>query len=153
MTQTPSSDTPRRRSLMPHLVCGDAAHAIDFYCAAFGAEVMDRLAASDGRIVHAGLRIGDSILMLTGENPAMGNVSPLRLGGSPVTLHLQVANVDAAMTRAAQAGATVTMPATDMFWGDRYGQLQDPFGHRWSVATHLRDVSAEEMAAAVKALC
>ena len=101
----------------------------------------------DGRtVMHAELQIGDSILFLADEFPEMGARSPKALGGSPVTIHLYVADVDAVFNRAIQAGATAQMPPTDMFWGDRYGKLTDPFGHVWSVATHTEDVPPEEMA-------
>ncbi len=132
-------------SLTPHLVCGGAADAIAFYQRAFGAEELSRLPAPDGRVMHASIRIGDSVLMLNDEWPEMGAVGPARLGGSAVVIHLYVPDVDAAMAQAAAAGATVTMPAADMFWGDRYGQLTDPFGHRWSLATHQQDLTPEQI--------
>jgi uncharacterized glyoxalase superfamily protein PhnB len=102
-------------------------------------------------IMHAMMRIGDSPIMLADEFRDCGGTSPKTLNGSPVTLHLYVEDVDAAMKRAADAGAEVTMPAQDMFWGDRYGQVRDPFGHRWSLATHQRDVSPDQMQEAMKA--
>lgn len=132
-------------SLTPHLVCGGAADAIAFYQRAFGAEELSRLPGPDGRVMHASVRIGDSVLMLNDEWPEMGAVGPAKLGGSAVTIHLYVADVDAAMAKAAAAGATVTMPAADMFWGDRYGQLVDPFGHKWSLATHLQDLTPQQI--------
>ncbi len=141
-------------SLTPHLVCRDAAQAIDFYNRAFGAIERFRLPAPDGKLIHACVQIGDSQLFLVDEMPAMGALGPQALKGSPVTLHLQVEDADAVFARAVAAGATVTMPLADMFWGDRYGQLQDPFGHRWSVATHVRDLSPEQIrAAAAAAMC
>lgn len=134
-------------SLTPHLVCDGAAKAIEFYQAAFGAVEAMRLPGPGGRLMHAALRIGDSALMLVDEFPEMGSVGPQALKGSPVTLHLFVPDVDATMAQAERAGATVTMPAQDMFWGDRYGQLTDPFGHRWSVATHQHDLTPEQIQA------
>ena len=138
-------------SLTPHLVCRDAAQAIDFYGRAFGAIERFRLPAPNGEIVHACVQIGDSLLFLFDEMPEHGALGPQALKGSPVTLHLQVQDADAAFARAVQAGASVAMPLADMFWGDRYGQVIDPFGHRWSIATHMRDVSREEMVTALQA--
>ncbi len=139
------------RSLTPHLVCAGAAQAIEFYKKAFGAEEMGRVAAPDGsgKLMHAHLRIGDSALMLVDESPEWNSVGPLMLKGSPVTIHHYVTDVDAAFERAVSAGATVRMPVSDMFWGDRYGVLSDPFGHLWALATHVRDVSPEDMAKAM----
>lgn len=134
-------------SLTPHLVCDGAAAAIDFYKAAFGAVEMARLPTPDGKLMHAMLRIGDSALMLVDAFPQMGALDPKALKGSPVTIHLFVPDVDATLSQAQRAGARVTMPAQDMFWGDRYGQLEDPFGHRWSVATHLQDLTPEQIQA------
>lgn len=133
------------RSLTPHLVCADAIQAIEFYKQAFGATEVTKMLAPNGQLVHAGLRIGDSMLMLAEECPQWGSLGPKSLNGSPVVIHLMVPDVDATVAQAVVAGATVTMPVADMFWGDRYGQLLDPFGHRWSVATHLRDMTPEEM--------
>jgi len=135
-------------TLTPHLICEGAAQALDFYVRAFGAVELARLDGPGGRIMHAQLRIGDSTIMLADDWPDGGCPGPRALKGSPVFLHLYVPDVDAAMARAAAAGATVTMPVTDMFWGDRYGQLTDPFGHRWSVATHQRDLTPDEIRAA-----
>ncbi|HVS11890.1 MAG TPA: VOC family protein [Planctomycetota bacterium] len=136
-------------TVTPHLVVDGAAQAIDFYKRAFGAEELGRMPAPDGKkLMHAALRIGDSMLMLADDFPEFcGGVArnPKALGESPVTLHLYVQDCDAAMKRAEQAGATVTMPLADMFWGDRYGHVKDPFGHTWSIATHQRDVSPEDM--------
>jgi len=132
-------------SVTPHLICAGAAEAIAFYKKAFGALEMNRLPTPDGKIMHAMLRIGDSSIMLVDEMPQHGALGPKSLKGSPVTIHLYVDDVDATVARAVSAGAKVTMPVADMFWGDRYGQLEDPCGHRWSVATHKRDVSPEEM--------
>ncbi len=139
-------------SLTPHLVCDGAAAAIDFYKAAFGAVEAMRMPMPDGRLMHAMLHIGDSALMLVDEMPQMGALGPKALKGSPVTIHLMVPDVDATMARAAAAGATITMPAQNMFWGDRYGQLRDPFGHHWSVATHLQDLTPEQIQANLASL-
>lgn len=132
-------------SLTPHLVCAGAADAIDFYKRAFNAVEQARLPGPDGKLMHAAVKIGDSILMLVDENPQWGSLGPKALKGSPVTIHLYVPDVDATVAKAVAAGAKVTMPVADMFWGDRYGQLEDPYGHRWSVATHVRDLSPEEI--------
>ena len=132
-------------SVTPHLVCAGAANAIEFYKKAFGAEEQARLPGPDGKIMHAAVKIGDSTVMLVDEMPEWGSLGPKALKGSPVTIHLYVDDADRFVERAAKAGAKVTMPVADMFWGDRYGQLQDPFGHHWSVATHTRDLTPEEM--------
>lgn len=134
-------------SLTPHLVCGGAADAIAFYQRAFGAVELSRLPGPDGRVMHASVRIGDSVLMLNDEWPEMGAVGPTKLGGTAVTIHLYVTDVDAAVAQAAAAGAKVTMPPADMFWGDRYAQIEDPFGHKWSLATHLEDLTPEQIQA------
>ncbi|MDX2231492.1 MAG: VOC family protein [Leptolyngbyaceae cyanobacterium bins.349] len=132
-------------TVMPSLTVHDGAAAIAFYQQAFGAVEMGRMPSPDGKIMHAELKIGDSLLFLNDEFPDMGCPSPMKLNGSPVTIHLQVEDVDTVFEQALQAGATVTMPLQDMFWGDRYGKLVDPFGHHWSLATHIEDVSSEEM--------
>jgi uncharacterized glyoxalase superfamily protein PhnB len=140
-------------TVTPHLVCAGAAEAIEFYKKAFGAEELSRLPGPDGKLMHAEIRIGDSTVMLVDENPEWGSMSPVTLKGSPVTLHLYVADVDAAWERALAAGAIGAMPPVDMFWGDRFAALSDPFGHSWSLATHVRDVSNEEMMQAARAGC
>jgi uncharacterized glyoxalase superfamily protein PhnB len=137
-------------SVTPHLVCAGAAEAIEFYKKAFGAVEAARLPGPGGRLMHAMIRIGDSAVMLVDEMPEWGAFGPKSLKGSPVTIHLYVEDADAFFARAVKAGAKVTMPLDDAFWGDRYGKLEDPFGHHWSVATHLRDVSAEEMQQAMR---
>jgi len=136
-------------TITPHLVCDGAAAAIDFYKNAFGAVELARMPGPGGKLMHAAVRIGDSPLMLVDEFPDYGVVSPKKLGGSPVTIHLYVADVDSFFARAVAAGAAVKMPVQDMFRGDRYGQLTDPFGHIWSVATHIRDMSPEDIAKAM----
>jgi PhnB protein len=140
-------------SVTPHLVCNGAAEAIEFYKQAFGAQDMGAMKMPDGKIGHAQIRIGDSVLMIADEFPEWGSVGPRTLKGSPVTLHLYVEDADAQFERAIAAGATVRMPIADMFWGDRYGVLEDPFGHHWSVATHKRDVSPDEMREAMQRDC
>lgn len=140
-------------TITPHLVCAGAADAIAFYKQAFNAEELARLPGPDGKLLHALIRIGDSALMLVDEFPGQGSLGPKSLKGSPVTIHLYVEDVDAVVARAVAAGAKITMPVEDMFWGDRYGRLEDPFGHHWSVATHVRDVSPEEIREAVGRQC
>ena len=137
-------------SVTPHLVCAGAAQAIEFYKQAFGAEEGARLPGPDGRLMHASVKIGDSQVMLVDEMPEWGALGPKSLKGSPVTIHLYVEDVDSFVARAVKAGAKVTMPLADQFWGDRYGKLEDPFGHHWSVATHVRDVSMEEVQNAMR---
>ena len=132
-------------TVTPHLVCAGAANAIEFYKKAFDAVESGRLPGPDGRLMHAMIRICGSAVMLVDEMPEWGALGPKALKGSPVTIHLYVEDVDAVVARAVKAGAKITMPVADMFWGDRYGKLEDPFGHHWSVATHVRDVSMEEM--------
>jgi PhnB protein len=133
-------------TVTPYLVVRDAAAAIAFYAKAFGAEELFRMPGPGGAVMHAELKLGDSIVMLGEESPQMGTSAPQTIGGSPVSLMVYLNDVDASFARAAQAGCTVEMPPTDMFWGDRYGKLQDPFGHHWSLATHQEDVSPEDMA-------
>ena len=139
-------------SLTPHLICAGAADAIKFYTEAFGAVEQFRLPGPEGKLMHACVKIGDSMLMLVDEMAGCSMLGPRSLRGSPVAIHLYVPNVDAVVAQAVAAGARVTMPAADMFWGDRFAQLEDPFGHRWSVATHQRDVPMEEMKEAVRAM-
>jgi uncharacterized glyoxalase superfamily protein PhnB len=130
----------------------DAARAIEFYKQAFGAKEKGVMKGPDGKIMHAELIIGDSIFMLADEFPEFGSMSPLSTGGSGMGLHIYVEDVDSAFDRAIGAGATIDMPVSDMFWGDRYGKLADPFGHKWSIATHKRDLSPEEMEEGMKAM-
>ncbi|WP_045836145.1 VOC family protein [Hyphomicrobium sp. 99] len=138
-------------AITPHLVCAGAANAIDFYKKAFGAVETMRLAAKDGKLIHGAIKIGKASVMLVDENPDWGSLAPTSLNGTPVTIHLYVADVDAFVDRAVKAGARLRMPVTDMFWGDRYGIIEDPFGHQWSIATHQRDMSADEIEQAMKA--
>lgn len=128
-------------TLTPHLICAGARDAIAFYKKAFGAVELNCLEGPNKKVMNAALRIGDSVVMLVDEVPEWKCFGPKTLKGSPVTLHLYVPDVDASFAQAVAAGATATMPVTDTFWGDRYGQVQDPFGHNWSIATHQRDLS------------
>jgi uncharacterized glyoxalase superfamily protein PhnB len=141
------------RTVTPHLICADAAAAIEFYKKAFNAVEMGRMPGPEGKLIHALIRIGDSPLMLVDEFPDWGSFGPKALKGSPVTIHLYVEDADAVIKRAVAAGAKITMPLEDTFWGDRYGKLEDPFGHQWSVATHIRDVNPEEMRRAAEKAC
>ena len=140
-------------TLTPHIVCANALEAIEFYKRAFGAVEEFRLTTPQGQLMHAMLRIGNSPVMMAEEMPEWQSLGPKALKGTPVVLHLYVEDVDAAVARAVDAGAKVTMPVQEMFWGDRYGQLEDPYGHRWSVATHVRDVPPEELAKAAEHGC
>ena len=146
MTQAAVKPIPDgMHSLTPHLICAGAADAIDFYKKAFNAVELSRLPGPNGKLMHAMLMIGDSALMLNDEFPEWGGFGPKSLKGSSVTMHLYVNDADAAFAQAIAAGAKVTMPIADMFWGDRYGMLEDPFGHKWSVATHKRDLTHQEI--------
>jgi PhnB protein len=132
-------------SVTPYLTLNDAARALDFYKRAFGAEVVMRMDAPGGKIGHAEIKIGDSRIMIADEMPGGGCQSPHSLGGTTNGILLYVDNVDSVFKQAVAAGAKVEAPVTDMFWGDRYGRLKDPFGHSWSVATHKQDVTPAEM--------
>jgi uncharacterized glyoxalase superfamily protein PhnB len=133
-------------AITPHLTVKDGNAAIAFYKKAFGAEEIVRMPGADGKsIMHAELRIGDSHIMINDEFPEYGVKSPAAYQGSPVTIHLYVDNVDEVFERAISEGAREEMPLQDQFWGDRYGKIVDPFGHRWSLATHIEDVPPEEM--------
>ena len=129
----------------PYLIVKDAARAIEFYKKAFGAIELMRMTQQDGRIGHAEIKIGDSPIMLADEFPEMGARSPEALGGSPVSVLLYVQDVDAVFNQAVAAGAKVTRPVKDQFYGDRSGGVTDPFGHQWHIATHKEDVTPEEM--------
>ncbi len=134
-------------TITPHLVVRNAEQAIAFYKKAFGAEEIARMTdPGGGGIMHAELKIGDSMLMLVDEMPQMqGWVSPQKLGGTTVAMALYVEDADALFNRAVEAGATVVMPMMDAFWGDRYGKVADPFGHMWEICTHKEDLSPEEI--------
>lgn len=133
-------------TLTPYFAVDDAAAAIEFYKKAFGAVENTRMVGPGDSIMHSELQIGDSILMLGDEAPEMGSSSPKTIGDSPVGVMIYVENVDTAFQQAVEAGAEVEMPPMDMFWGDRFCKVKDPFGHKWSLATHVEDVDDEEMA-------
>ena len=137
-------------ALTPYLTCAGAADAIEFYKKAFHAVEESRTPNGKGKILNAGLRIGDSLLMVMDEFPEFGGHGPLSLKGSPVMICLQVEDVDAVVKQAVAAGAKITSPIKDEFWGDRTAMLNDPFGHKWMVSTHIHDVSPEEAKAAAK---
>lgn len=138
-------------TVTPHIVCADAPAAIGFYKQAFGAtEMPNGRLEVDGVFMHGEIAIGDSVVMIGQEDERCGSASPRSLKGTPVTLHLYVTDADQAFKRAVAAGAKEIMPVTDMFWGDRYGVVEDPSGHRWSLATHVRDVPFEEIERAAR---
>jgi uncharacterized glyoxalase superfamily protein PhnB len=137
-------------TLTPHIVVADGAAACDFYKKAFGAVERFRLLTPDGKsVMHAQMKIGDAMLMIGGEFPPSA-LSPKTRGGTSTFLHLYLENADAAFERTVQAGCTVKMPMSDTFWGDRYGVVEDPFGHQWALATHQRDLTPEQLAANAK---
>src|SRR5687768_11632506 len=132
-------------SVTPGLALRDTAAAIEFYKKAFGAKEKARMLGPDGKVMHAELQIGNSQIMVGEEMPQMGHPSPQTLGGTAVNLYVYVNNVDKAFEQAVKAGATIVMPVTDMFWGDRHGAVKDPFGHGWGLATRKRNLSSKEM--------
>ena len=132
-------------SVTPYLIVADGAAAVAFYQQAFEAKVRMRLPRPDGRIAHAELRIGDSVIMLADEHPEIGALAPSTIGGTPVGLHVYLEDVDAVAAKAIAAGATLKRPVENQFYGDRLGTVEDPFGHRWHVSTHIEDVSPEEI--------
>jgi PhnB protein len=132
-------------TVTPYLSVKNAAQAIELYKRAFGAVEKERMPAPDGRIMHAELQLGDSIVMLSEEDPNQNCVSPASLKATTGSLFLYVSDVDAAFKRATDAGCKVVRPVADMFWGDRFGQVEDPSGHRWGLATHKEDLTAEEI--------
>ena len=136
---------PGYHSVTAYLTVGDGTRALDFYTRAFGAKVTERMPGPGGKLMHAEFRIGDSVVMLSDELPQGGTRSPQSLGGASGSLFLYVPNVDAAFRRAVDAGCHPTMPPADMFWGDRFGRLVDPFGHHWGLATHKEDLTPAEM--------
>ena len=146
MARTVTQTVDDFHTITPHLVVRDAARAIEFYVHAFGAAELYRNMAPDGKsIMHAELMLGDSRFLIHDEFPERDLMSPLAYTGTAVTLHLYVDDVDSMFDRAVKAGATTLMPVQDCFWGDRYGILTDPFGHRWSIATRLKDLSPKEL--------
>ena len=132
-------------TVTPYLTVNDGAGAIEFYRRAFGAKERSRMEGPQGKIAHAEIKIGDSLIMLAEEMPGSGCRSPRSLGGSTVNIFLYVTDVDSTFDQAVKAGAKVDTPVADMFWGDRYGKLTDPYGHSWSLATHKEDVSPAEV--------
>ena len=141
-------------TLTPHLVVKGASQAIEFYKKAFGAEEIARVSGPDGKsLMHADLKIGDSHVFLVDEFPEMDCRGPQSIGGTAVTIHMYVEDVDAAFGKAVAAGAQVKMPLADMFWGDRYGVLADPFGHAWSMAAHKEDLTPEEIRKRAQTAC
>ena len=139
-------------AVLPHLVVDDAAAAIDFYVKAFGAVERGRVPGPDGKLIHAAVDVNGSTVMLNDDFPEMSggkSMTPKALGGTPVTIHLVVTDVDKKFQQAVDAGATVVMPVEDQFWGDRYGVVQDPFGHQWSMGQPVREVSMEEIQQAI----
>ncbi len=154
MSKTVQPIPPGHEGLIPHLVCDSCSKAIEFYKKAFGAEEIHRMPEPGGsRIMHAALRIGNSLLFLNDDFPETcggQELTPTALKGTPVTIHHYVKDCDAAIQRAVDAGATVLMPVEDMFWGDRYGSVADPFGHKWSFATHIKDLTDEQIQMAMK---
>jgi len=143
---------PCYHTITPHIVVEDTRKAVDFYKRAFAAEVRGIAEGPDGHVMHAEVKIGDSILMLNDEFPNYGSLSPTSTKADTcVSLHLYVEDADKTFAAAEAAGAVVTMPLEDQFWGDRYGKLKDPFGHSWSIATHIKDMSPEEMKASMDA--
>lgn len=139
-------------TVTPYLAVKNGVEALEFYKEAFGATEAYRFVMPDGRLGHAEFRLGDSVVMLSDEFPEFGGRAPETLGGTPVTIHLYVEDVDAFFKRALAAGASERRPVEDQFYGDRAGQLEDPFGHLWWVATHKEDVDPEEMQRRVKAM-
>ncbi|HZQ22173.1 MAG TPA: VOC family protein [Terriglobales bacterium] len=138
-------------SVTPSLTVHDAKKAIEFYKKAFNAEPREVHYTPDGKVMHATLKIGDSLIMLVDEFPEWGSFSPQSKPGAGFSLHIYVPNVDEVYDRAVKAGATVEMPLADQFWGDRYGKLADPFGHKWSVGTRVKEMSPQEVESAAKA--
>lgn len=139
-------------SATPHLIIEGAAKALDFYKEAFGAVELSRLLGPDGKVMHASFRIGNSVLFMADAFPEWGSLGPLALKGTTVTLALYVEDCDAVFAKAVAAGCTVKMPMSDMFWGDRYGLVIDPFGHAWSIATHTRDLTPAQVEEGFKAM-
>jgi PhnB protein len=146
------SRPPGMHTITPHIVVRDAAAAADWYTRALDAEERGRIEVPDGKLMQVELRFGDAAVMLADEFPDLGVLSPLSIGGTATVLHLYTDDVDALWKRAVDNGAEVRQPLADMFWGERYGQITDPFGHRWGLAQYLRDVPRQEIAEAAAAL-
>jgi uncharacterized glyoxalase superfamily protein PhnB len=134
-----------KTSITPHLCCRNAEEATEFYQKAFGAELLSLYKAPSGSVLHSTLSIDGALFFVSDEFPDHGGLGPQSLGGTPVFLHVNVPDCEAVFQRAAEAGCEVLMPLMDMFWGDRYGQLKDPYGHKWAIATTIRQVSPEEL--------
>lgn len=139
-------------TITPHIVVQGAERAATFYSEAFGAEELSRIPTPDGRLMSVELRIGDGPIHLADEFPEMGVLAPPTIGGTPVVLALDVADAEAVFAQAVAAGAQIRQPLAEVFWGDKHGQLEDPFGHRWNVSQHVRDVPHEEVVAAAAQL-
>jgi len=137
-------------TVTPHLICRNAERALEFYKNALGAEILSVTKDEKQKVMNAQLKIGDSMVMVVDEFPEWHSLSPLSLNGSPVTLHIYTADADAAFAKAVAAGAQPTMPMMDAFWGDRYGQVSDPYGHKWSIATHKQNLTQEEIRVAAQ---
>jgi PhnB protein len=153
MTDNAVPTTPTGfHAITPHIVVRDAARAAEWYARAFGVEEHQRVPLPSGKLMSVELRFGDSAVMVADEFPEAGIVSPLAIGGTAVVLHLYTAEVEALWRRAVEAGAQVLHPLQDQFWGDRQGQLLDPFGHKWNLAQHVRDVAPDEIARAAAAV-
>jgi PhnB protein len=153
MTATVKPIPQGMHTITPHIVCANAIEAIEFYKRAFGATDVATMMGPDGKLMHGQIHIGDSVIMLMEENHAWGCFSPKSLPATPVTIHMYVTDVDTVYARAIKEGATVKMEPAEMFWGDRYGVLTDPYGHCWSIATHTRDLSPAQMEEGMKAMC
>ena len=149
----PNPIPPGMHSVTPHLVCAKAADAMEFYKEAFNARELMKLEGPDGKLMHGAIQIGDSVVMLADEYPEWNSLGPNALKGTTVTLALYVEDADRQFAQAVAAGCSAYMPLADMFWGDRYGIVKDPYGHLWSIATHIRDVSQEEIEAAASKGC
>jgi len=152
MTESKTKAPEGMHTITPHIVVADAAAAADWYTHALGAEERSRIEVPGGKLMQVELWFGDSAVMLADEFPELDVLSPLRIGGSATVLHLYTNDVDALWQRAVDAGAEIRQLLQDAFWGERYGQITDPFGHHWGLAQHLRDVPQEEIAAAAAAM-
>lgn len=149
----PSAIPPGMHTVTPHIVCAGAVGAIDFYKQAFNARELMKLEGPDGKLMHGAIMIGDSVVMLADEYPEWNSLGPNALKSTTVTLALYVEDADRQFEQAVAAGCSVYMPLEDMFWGDRYGIVKDPYGHLWSIATHVRDVSDAEIQAGASKGC
>jgi PhnB protein len=152
MTASKVTTATGMHTITPHIVVSDAAKAADWYRQVLGAEERSRIEVSGGKLLQVELWFGDSAVMLADEFPELGVLSPLSIGGTATVLHLYTNDVDALWKRAVDTGAEVRQPLQDVFWGERYGQITDPFGHRWGLAQHLRDVPRKEIQQAAAAM-